>query len=61
MNFVSLSVQGMTCGHCVKAIATSLGDMAGVQSVKVDLKGASAEVGFDPQGRKRRGHLHKNR
>lgn len=48
MQNITLSVQGMTCGHCVKAVESSVGEIAGVQSVKVDLKGARAEIGFDP-------------
>ncbi len=48
MQSIKLSVQGMTCGHCVKAVETSVGEIAGVKSVKVDLKAARAEIDFDP-------------
>jgi copper chaperone len=34
---VTLSVPGMTCGHCKAAIETELGKVAGVASVSVDL------------------------
>lgn len=37
MENVILNVNGMTCGHCVKAVETSVGALAGVQEVKVDL------------------------
>ncbi len=26
-----LSIEGMSCGHCVKAVTTALGDLPGVQ------------------------------
>lgn len=45
---ITLSVQGMTCGHCVKAVETSVGGIPGVKTVQVDLKNARATVGFDP-------------
>lgn len=34
---VTLSVPGMTCGHCKAAIETELGKVPGVASVSVDL------------------------
>jgi len=34
---VTLSVPGMTCGHCKAAIETELGKVSGVASVTVDL------------------------
>jgi copper chaperone len=34
---VTLSVPGMTCGHCKAAIETELGKVPGVASVTVDL------------------------
>jgi copper chaperone len=34
---VTLSVPGMTCGHCRAAIETELGKVPGVASVTVDL------------------------
>lgn len=48
MEHVTLSVKGMTCGHCVKAVETSVGELSGVKAVKVDLKGAKADVDFEP-------------
>lgn len=48
MSNLTLSVQGMTCGHCVKAVESSLGELPGVSAVKVDLKAARAEVTYDP-------------
>ncbi|GGO29947.1 hypothetical protein GCM10010116_60010 [Microbispora rosea subsp. aerata] len=36
MNQLVLSVPGINCGHCVKAIAESVGEVPGVGSVAVD-------------------------
>ncbi|MCH7321991.1 copper chaperone CopZ [Solibacillus sp. MA9] len=47
MENVTLNVQGMSCGHCVKAVETSVGALAGVQEVKVDLADAKVTVAFD--------------
>jgi len=33
----TFSVTGMTCGHCVHAVETELGALAGVTAVAVDL------------------------
>ncbi|PWT94778.1 MAG: copper resistance protein CopZ [Bacteroidetes bacterium] len=49
MEKVTLNVQGMTCGHCVKAVEGSVGTLNGVSSVKVDLKAAKVDVEFNPQ------------
>ena len=47
MENVTLNVQGMSCGHCVKAVETSVGALAGVQEVNVDLAQAKVTVAFD--------------
>jgi copper chaperone len=49
METVTLNVQGMSCGHCVKAVEGSVGDLNGVSSVKVDLKAAKVDVVFNQQ------------
>ncbi|MDP4084003.1 MAG: copper chaperone CopZ [Bacillota bacterium] len=49
MEKVTLNVQGMSCGHCVKAVEGSVGALGGVSSVKVDLKAAKVDVEFDLQ------------
>lgn len=48
MHQVTLKVQGMTCGHCVRAIKTRLEELRGVLKADVQLKGATAVVDFDP-------------
>ncbi|MEV4949989.1 cation transporter [Streptomyces sp. NPDC053755] len=38
------AVTGMTCGHCKTAITTSVGELAGVLSVDVDVSGGRVTV-----------------
>ncbi|MDR1137578.1 MAG: copper chaperone CopZ [Synergistaceae bacterium] len=47
METVTLKVEGMSCEHCVKAIVSSVGSLAGVESVNVSLEAGTAEVKFD--------------
>lgn len=47
MENITLNVQGMSCGHCVKAVETSVGALSGVQEVKVNLDEAKVTVAFD--------------
>lgn len=42
-----LKVEGMSCGHCVKSIETSVGELNGVSAVKVDLATKEVTVEFD--------------
>ncbi|GHF58085.1 copper chaperone [Deinococcus metalli] len=46
-----LTVSGMTCGHCEKAVTGALKNVPGVQDVRVDLPGGRATVqgDADPQ------------
>jgi copper chaperone len=37
MTEATYSVTGMTCDHCVRAVETEVGKVAGVTSVSVDL------------------------
>ncbi|MCM3671544.1 copper chaperone CopZ [Mesobacillus maritimus] len=47
MQTVTLNVQGMSCGHCVKAVEGSVGQLAGVNQVTVKLAEALVEVEFN--------------
>ncbi|WP_018349449.1 copper ion binding protein [Longispora albida] len=40
-------VQGMTCGHCVNAVSTEVGSLAGVTQVAVDLASGAVTVTSD--------------
>jgi len=43
-----LPIEGMTCGHCQRAVKRAIETVAGVESVVVDLDRADAEVTVDP-------------
>lgn len=43
----TIPVYGMTCDHCVKAVAMALHDVVGVRGAEVSLENASARVIFD--------------
>lgn len=45
----TLSVNGMSCEHCVKAVKGAVGQLNGVDSVNVDLKGKKTTIEFDPE------------
>ena len=47
MENVVLNVKGMSCGHCVKAVESSVGELQGINEVKVDLGAAQVTVAFD--------------
>jgi copper chaperone len=47
MEQTTLNVQGMSCGHCVKAVEGSVGKLEGVNSVKVDLQANKVDVEYD--------------
>ena len=46
MERVTLEVQGMSCGHCVRAVDEALKSVAGVQVERVEI--GSATVSYDP-------------
>ncbi|WP_223703093.1 copper chaperone CopZ [Sutcliffiella deserti] len=46
MEQVVLSVTGMSCGHCVKAVEGSVGELEGVNSVKVNLEAGTVAVEY---------------
>jgi copper chaperone len=47
MEKITLNVEGMSCGHCVKAVESSVGGLNGVSSVKVDLEGKKVDIEFN--------------
>lgn len=40
----TLSITGMSCGHCVRAVTSALESVVGVESVAVDLERGRARV-----------------
>ncbi|MEJ9282119.1 MULTISPECIES: copper chaperone CopZ [Ureibacillus] len=49
MGNVTLNVNGMSCGHCVKSIEGSVGSLDGVEQVEVDLGAGKVNVEFNDQ------------
>lgn len=47
MEKVTLNVEGMSCGHCVKSVEGSVGALNGVSSVKVDLANKKVDVEYN--------------
>ncbi len=47
LNQVTLQVQGMSCGHCVKAVETNVGNLDGVEQVKVYLESGKVDVSYE--------------
>ena len=46
MEKATLNVTGMSCGHCVKAIEGSVGELAGVSKVSVHLENGTVDVEY---------------
>ena len=49
MEHITLNVKGMSCGHCVSAVETSVGALNGVDKVEVHLSEGRVEVEFNPE------------
>ena len=47
MATITLNIDGMTCGGCVKSVTKVLNDLDGVHSATVSLKNKNAQVEFD--------------
>jgi copper chaperone len=47
MEKVTLNVQGMSCGHCVKAVEGSVDALEGVSNVKVHLEKGTVDVEYN--------------
>ena len=45
---IVVNTPDMSCGHCVAAIETEVGALAGVESVKADLPTKQVTIAFDP-------------
>jgi copper chaperone len=48
MNEVTIKVQGMSCGGCVKNVTGVLKALSGVADAQVSLADAAATVQYDP-------------
>lgn len=47
MENITLNVEGMSCGNCVKSVENNVGGLEGVQNVSVELKAGKVQVGYD--------------
>lgn len=47
MNSAIFTVNGMSCGHCVKAVERAVGALQGISMAKVDLAAKTLSVEFD--------------
>lgn len=47
MEKTTLKVAGMSCGHCVKTVEGSVGELKGVSAVKVNLEQGQVDVEFN--------------
>ena len=48
METLTLNIDGMTCGGCVKSVTRILEGVEGVAKAEVSLEGKSALIEFDP-------------
>lgn len=46
MESITLNVKGMSCGSCVNSIEGSVGQLDGVESVKVHFQDGKVDVSF---------------
>ncbi len=47
VDHVTLNVEGMSCGHCVKSIENSVSAISGVDNVQVHLENGTVDVEFN--------------
>jgi copper chaperone len=47
MTTTVLTVEGMSCEHCVKAVEGAAGSLPGVKKVRVDLNGGKVTVEYE--------------
>ena len=47
MATITLNIDGMTCGGCVKSVTKVMNDLDGVRSATVSLENKNAQVEFD--------------
>ena len=45
----TISIEGMSCEHCVRAVKDALSSQNGVKSVDVSLEGKNARVVYDDE------------
>ena len=48
MEKIKLTVEGMSCQHCVKAVTNAVSALPGIGNVAVDLTAKTVSVDYDP-------------
>jgi len=48
METIKLTIEGMSCEHCVQAVTSALSGLEGIFNVKVDLATKSTTIEFNP-------------
>ena len=49
MESTSLAAPDISCEHCQRAIEGAVGELEGVNSVKVDIPSKTADINYDPE------------
>jgi copper ion binding protein len=49
MNTLTVTVTGMSCGHCASSVREEVGSIPGVTAVNVDLASGKLVIDSDPQ------------
>ena len=49
MSTHTVTVTGMTCGHCVTSVREEVGDLPGVRTVEVDMRSGLVTIDSDSQ------------
>ncbi|XP_067853253.1 copper-transporting ATPase 1-like [Heptranchias perlo] len=49
MNYITISVEGMTCNSCVQTIEQQIGKLQGVCKIKVSLESRNAAIVYNPE------------
>ena len=47
MEHITMNVEGMSCGHCKKAVEDSVGELNGVEKVDVSLDEGEVTIAFN--------------
>ena len=47
MTTTTVTVTGMTCGHCASSVREEIGEIAGVRSVEVDVASGTVTIDSD--------------
>lgn len=46
---VELTVEGMSCSHCVASVQKALDKLSGIERAEIDLQGKRVRVDYEPE------------